>query len=220
MKLLIVDDEPATADFLHQGLSEEGFVVDVARTAAQADEAASVNVYDAIVLDVMLPGVDGFELCRRWRERGLTAPVIFLTARDRIQDRVRGLELGEDYLVKPFSFEELVARLRARLRQGGHSAPEVLKVGPLQLEPSRRRAELNGSLLQLTAREYLLLEYLARRPGQVVSRTALWENVWESGAEPNSNVVDVYIGYLRARLGPQRSLLKTVRGAGYCLESS
>lgn len=219
MKLLVVEDEPATADFLQQGLSEEGFVVDVARTAGQADEAAGVNVYDGIVMDVMLPGVDGFELCRRWRARGLTAPVVFLSARDRIQDRVRGLELGDDYMVKPFSFEELVARLRARLRQGPHSPPEVLTVGPLRLEPERRRAELEGRPLQLTAREYLLLEYLARRPGQVVSRAALWEKVWESGSEPNSNVVDVYVGYLRSRLGPHRGLLQTVRGAGYRLDA-
>lgn len=218
MKLLVVDDELETLAFLKQGLEEEGFVVDTASTAPAADEALAVNRYDAIVLDAMLPGGDGFELCRAWRDQGVEAPIVFLTARDRVSDRVRGLDLGaDDYVVKPFAFEELVARLRAHLRRPAVAPREALEVGPLRLDPSSRQVLLNGRALSLTAREYLILELLCRRAGTIVSRTELWESVWESGLEPNSNVVDVYVGYLRSKLGEHRDLLKTVRGAGYCL---
>ncbi|GMU54211.1 MAG: DNA-binding response regulator [Candidatus Xenobia bacterium] len=218
MKLLVVDDELETLAFLKQGLEEEGFVVDTASTAPAADEALAVNRYDAIVLDAMLPGGDGFELCRQWRGQGVEAPIVFLTARDRVSDRVRGLDLGaDDYVVKPFAFEELVARLRAHLRRPAVAPRETLEVGPLRLDPASRQVLLDGRPLSLTAREYLILELLCRRAGRIVSRTELWENVWESGLEPNSNVVDVYVGYLRSKLGAHRDLVKTVRGSGYCL---
>lgn len=216
MKLLIVEDEARTADFLRTGLTEEGFAVDVASNSAQAEEAVAVYDYDLILLDVMLPGENGFTLCRRWREQGLTKPIIFLTARDDVADRVQGLNLGaDDYLVKPFSFDELIARIRANLRRShAQSAPEI-QLGELVIDTNRKRALLGGKPVPLTAREYQLLEYLAHHRGTVVSRTRLWEHVWESNEEPDSNVVDVYIRYLRNKLGHER--IQTLRGMGYLL---
>lgn len=219
MKILVVEDEAPTAAFLRKGLAEEGFVVDTAADAAAADEAVSVNEYDAILLDVMLPGGNGFDLCESWRRRRIQTPILFLTARDEVQDRVRGLQQGgDDYLVKPFAFEELLARLHACLRRS--AVPPRLEpyaCGGLTLDPETREVRLHGEPLELTAREYLLLEHLIRNTGRVVSRSELWEHVWESGAEPQSNVVDVYVGYLRQRLKDARHLLRTVRGAGYVL---
>lgn len=221
MKLLVVEDERETSAFLRQGLEEEGFVVDAAYDAPSADEAVAVNHYDAIILDVMLPGGDGYELCSQWRRQGLGAPLIFLTARDQVQDRIRGLNLGaDDYLVKPFVFAELVARLRAHLRRQEIAPSERIEVGPLVIHLGDHRALLDGEPLPLTAREYLVLERLARSAGRLVSRSELWESVWESGLEPGSNVVDVYIGYLRSKLGSHRDLISTVRGRGYRLEAS
>jgi DNA-binding response OmpR family regulator len=220
MKILVVEDEAPMAAFLRRGLTELGFAVDLASDARSADEAAAVSEYDLIVLDVMLPGGDGFSLCRRWRESGLRSPVLFLTARDQVDDRVRGLELGgDDYLVKPFAFAELVARVRALLRRGlAAPVPTEIRVGPLRLDSSRRRVILNGAPLPLTLREYQLLEHLARSAGTVVTRTDLWEHVWESCSVPDSNVIDVYVRQLRAKLGDHRNLIQTVRGAGYMLE--
>ncbi len=195
MKILVVEDEAPTAAFLKRGLTEEGFAVDVARDTAEADEAVKVYEYDVVLLDVMLPGGDGFALCRRWREEGVTAPILFLTARDDVPDRVRGLDAGgDDYLVKPFAFAELLARVRALLRRphGGSLRPEI-EVGDLMVDTSRRHVTRGGKPVPLTTREYQLLEFLARNAGKVVTRTALWEHVWESGAEPDSNVVDVYV---------------------------
>jgi two-component system copper resistance phosphate regulon response regulator CusR len=219
-KLLIVEDEPAAVRFLRRGLGEEGFVIDVATEVAQAEEAVHVNRYDAIILDVMLPGGDGFALCRGWRAAGLTTPILFLTARDDVADRVRGLRLGgDDYLVKPFAFAELVARIQALLRRG-HTAPQPaeLRIGDLTIEPARRRVTRAGRTLVLTAREYQMLEYLARRRGEVVTRADLWECVWESDAVPDSNVIDVYVRYLRNKLGREPDLIRTVRGGGYLLD--
>jgi len=219
MKILVVEDEKNTARFLQRGLREEGFVVDLAFTGAEADLAVSDQDYDAILLDVMLPGSDGFELCRRWRQRGMHAPILFVTARDALTDRIEGLNLGaDDYLIKPFAFEELLARLRARLRRSETTAPPPnITLGRLAVEPGARRARIDGHEIELTAREYLLLECLARRADQVVTRAQLWEQAWETGSEPVSNVVDVYIGYLRNKLGTARGQLQTVRGAGYRL---
>lgn len=219
MKLLIVEDEESAGSFLRKGLGEEGYVVDWVRTGREADLAAFDQDYDAILLDVMIPGEDGFSLCRRWRERGLSTPILFITARDALSDRIQGLDLGaDDYLVKPFAFEELLARLRARLRRGEIPPTSAsLVVGPLQLQTASRTARLGGRELDLTAREYLLLECLSRRAGQVVTRSQLWEQAWETGAEPQSNVVDVYIGYLRTKLGEARDMVQTVRGSGYRL---
>jgi two-component system copper resistance phosphate regulon response regulator CusR len=221
MKILVVEDEAPTAAFLKRGLGEEGFAVDVARDAAQADDAIRVYDYDVVLLDVMLPGSDGFALCRRWRDHGLTAPILFLTARDDVADRVRGLDAGgDDYLVKPFAFAELLARVRALLRRphGGSIAPE-LTIGDLVIDTNRRRVTRAGTAVALTTREYQLLEFLARNAGKVVTRTALWEHVWESGSEPDSNVVDVYVRYLRNKLGREPDLIRTVRGGGYVLEA-
>ncbi len=222
MKILVVEDEQNTARFLQRGLREEGFVVDVACNGEEADQAVSDHDYDAILLDVMLPGCDGFSLCRNWRARGVHTPILFVTARDALPDRIEGLNLGaDDYLVKPFAFEELLARLRARLRRAeAPTAAAAIQLGRLTVEPSARRAAVDGQEIELTAREYLLLECLARRAGQVVTRAQLWEQAWETGSEPESNVVDVYIGYLRQKLGTARPLLQTVRGSGYRLSAS
>lgn len=218
MKLLVVEDEKAMAAFMRRGLAEEGFAVDVARDGREADEAVAVGDYDAILLDVMLPGTDGFSLCRHWREAGVRTPILFLTARDDISDRVEGLNLGgDDYLVKPFAFAELLARIRALLRRGPQTVPPELKVGDLVIDPSRRMVTRGGRAIPLTSREYQLLEYLARHPGRVVSRTVLWEHVWDSDSVPDSNVVDVYIRYLRNKLGRDHDIIHTVRGAGYVL---
>jgi DNA-binding response OmpR family regulator len=216
VKILIVEDERRTADFLKTGLTEEGFAVDVARSGEEADSAVGLNDYDVILLDVMLPGESGFSLCRKWRAEGLTIPIIFLTARDEIEDRVQGLNLGaDDYLVKPFSFDELVARIRANLRRSLTLATPEIQIGDLIVDTSRKRAFVSGKTVPLTAREYQLLEYLASHRGIVISRAKLWEHVWESGREPDSNVVDVYIRYLRNKLGPQR--ISTIRGMGYVM---
>lgn len=219
MKILIVEDEKPTAAFLRRGLSEEGFAVDVAVDAPSADEAVGIYDYDAIVLDVMLPGGDGFSLCRQWRARGLHTPILFLTARDDVADRVRGFELGgDDYLVKPFAFAELLARVRALLRRGRESASPELRLGDLTIDTNLRQVTRGGRVVPLTGREYQLLEYLVQHAGQVVSRTNLWEHVWDSHSVPDSNVVDVYVRYLRNKLGRNPDLIRTVRGGGYVLE--
>jgi DNA-binding response OmpR family regulator len=217
MKLLVVEDEAPTAAFLRRGLSEEGYAVDVARDGPSADEAVAVNEYDAIVLDVMLPGVDGFKLCEQWRGEGLKTPILFLTARDDVADRVRGLDLGgDDYLVKPFAFDELLARIRVLLRRGPSERVESrLSFGDVTIDTNRRHVSRAGKVVPLTAREYQLLEHLARNAGRVVTRTALWEHVWESHSVPDSNIIDVYVRYLRNKLG--RDLIETVRGAGYAI---
>jgi DNA-binding response OmpR family regulator len=219
MKLLVVEDEEPTAAFLRRGLSEEGFVVELAADGGAASEAVAVSEYDAILLDVMLPEEDGFALCRRWRSEGLTTPILMLTARDEVTDRVQGLNLGaDDYLVKPFSFDELLARVRALLRRRHRPpTPPVIRIGDLAIDTNRRRVSRRGAPVLMTAREYQLLEYLARNAGRVVTRTELWEHLWESGAEPDSNVVDVYVRYLRNKLGRNPDPIETVRGAGYLL---
>ena len=220
MKLLVVEDEKAAAAFLRRGLTEEGFAVDVATDAASADEAVRVYDFDAIVLDVMLPGADGFTLCRRWRAAGVKVPILFLTARDEVADRVRGLDSGgDDYLVKPFAFAELLARVRALLRRGTATPlPAVLTCGDLVIDTQRRHVTRGGRVVGLTTREYQLLEHLVRHAGTVVTRTSLWEHVWDSHSVPDSNVVDVYIRYLRNKLGRDPDLIRTIRGGGYVLD--
>ncbi len=219
MKLLVVEDEVSAAAYLRRGLSEEGFALDMAATGDEATEAVEIYAYDVILLDVMLPGTDGFTLCRRWRAAGVTTPILFLTARDDVADRVRGLDLGgNDYLVKPFAFEELLARIRVLLRRGAAaSGTAFIGIGDLVMDTARRQVTRLGTLIPLTAREYQLLEYMAHHAGKVITRTELWEHVWESGMEPDSNVVDVYVRYLRNKLGRDRSLIETVRGMGYVL---
>jgi two-component system OmpR family response regulator len=223
MRVLVVEDELKLASLLQKGLQDEGFGVDVAVTGEQAVASALAIEYDAIVLDLVLPGLDGFEVCRRLRAERLWTPTLILTARGDVESRVRGLDGGaDDYLVKPFSFDELLARLRALVRRGGVPRPAVLEVGDLRLDPATHRAWRGRTELRLTAREFALLETLMRRPGRVLSRFELVEHVWSESFEHRSNVVDVYIGYLRDKIDRPfgRESLETVRGVGYRLRST
>ena len=217
MKILVVEDEPTAAAFLQKGLREEGFAVDVADRAQAACDAIAVYEYDAILLDVMIPGGNGFDLCSQWRSEGVKTPILFLTAREDVTDRVRGLDTGgDDYLTKPFAFEELLARVRALIRRSmSASAAATLQFGELVIDLPAHRATISGAEVPLTAREFQLLEFLAMNAGKLVTRIQLWEHVWETGYEPDSNVVDVYIGYLRDKLGRNPDYIRTQRGAGY-----
>jgi two-component system OmpR family response regulator len=220
MRVLVVEDEVKMAGLLKRGLEEEGYAVDVAPAGAEGVWLGTENDYDAIVLDVMLPDVDGFEVSRRLRAAGRWAPVLMLTARDAVPDRVAGLDAGaDDYLTKPFSFSELFARLRALTRRGAGERPPVITVGDLELDPAARRVTRGGTPVELTAKEFALLEYLMRHAGEVHSRTRLIEHVWDFAYDGDSNVVDVYIRYLREKIDRpfgQRSI-ETVRGSGYRL---
>ena len=220
MRALVVEDEPKLAALLRRGLLEEGWAADVAERGEDALWMASATEYDAIVLDVMLPGADGFEVCRRLRERGVASPVLMLTARDGVGDRVAGLDTGaDDYLTKPFSFAELLARLRALTRRGPIERPPLLEVGTLRLDPRTRQVWRGETEVELSTKEFALLETFMRRPGQVVSRFDLLEHAWDSSYENRSNVVDVYVGYLREKVDRPFGVesLETVRGAGYRL---
>ena len=220
MRVLVVEDEVKMARLLERGLEEEGYAVDVATTGAEAVWAATENPYDVVILDVMLPDVDGFEVCRRLRADGRWAPILMLTAREAVSDRVAGLDAGaDDYLAKPFSFNELFARLRALLRRGAEERPTILRVGDLTLDPATREVRRAGRPVVLTAKEFALLEFFMRRPGQVLGRTRLTEHVWDFGYDGDSNVVDVYVGYLRRKIDRPfgRHSMETVRGAGYRL---
>ena len=221
MRVLVVEDELKMLRALRRGLEQEGYAVDTASDGDEGLYLATENAYDAIVLDVMLPGVDGFEVCRRLREGSRWAPVLMLTARDAVGDRIEGLDAGaDDYLAKPFAFGELLARLRALLRRGATERPAVLRAGDVTLDPAAHLVTRAGLQVRLSAREFALLEYLMRRPGQVVSRSDVLEHVWDYGYDGLSNVVDVYVGYLRRKLEQpfSRGLIRTVRGVGYALE--
>ena len=221
MRVLVVEDEVKMAGLLKRALEEEGYAVDVAGRGEDALWFGTENPYDAIVLDVMLPDLDGFEVSRRLREAGRWSPVLMLTARDAVADRVAGLDAGaDDYLIKPFSFAELLARLRALVRRGASERPPVLRVGDLSLDPARRTVTRDGTSIDLTAREFALLEYLMRHAGEVLTRTRLIEHVWDFAYDGDSNVVDVYIRYLRNKVDRPfgRGSIETVRGAGYRLE--
>jgi two-component system, OmpR family, response regulator len=218
MRVLVVEDDVKMASLLRRGLLEEGLAADVARTGDDALWMAEATEYDAIVLDVMLPGADGFEVCRRLRESGRWSPVLMLTARDAVEDRVAGLDAGaDDYLTKPFSFTELLARLRALARRAPLERPAVLEAGDLRLDPATRRAWRGEVEIGLSAKEFALLETFMRRPGEVLSRYQLLEHCWDYGYENRSNVVDVYVRYLREKIDRPfgRKSLETVRGAGY-----
>ncbi len=216
MRVLVVEDEAKLASLLRQGLRRRGIGVDVASTGEEAVVRATATEYDVILLDVMLPGDDGLEVCRRLRAQDVWSPTLMLTALDGVEDRVRGLDSGaDDYVAKPFSFEELMARMRAVMRRGAPPRPTVLTVGELRLDPAARRVWRAGSELSLTAREFAILEMFMRHPGEVLSRFELLEHVWDDSYENRSNVIDVYVGYLRDKLG-QRAI-ETVRGAGYRL---
>jgi two-component system OmpR family response regulator len=222
MRVLVVDDEVKLANLLQRRLQREGVGVDVAASGEAALERAGATQYDAIVLDLMLPGVDGFETCRRLRAEGVWSPTLMLTARNDVEDRIRGLDSGaDDYMIKPFSLEELLARLRALTRRGVHPRPTVLEVGDLRLDPASRRTWRGDVELSLTTREFSLLETLMRHPGEVVGRFDLLEHVWDQSYENRSNVIEVYIGYLRDKIDRPfgRASLETVRGAGYRLRA-
>ena len=222
MRVLVIEDELQMASLIRHGLLKEGLAVDVAASGEDSLWMVRAVDYDAIVLDVMLPGIDGFETCRRIRDTGARAPVLMLTARDSVQDRVAGLDSGaDDYLVKPFAFAELLARLRALARRGSLERPSVLEVGDLRLDPATRRVWRGSALIQLSAKEFALLETFMRRPDEVLSRLHLLEHAWDFAYENRSNVVDVYIGHLRNKIDEPfgRCSLETVRGAGYRLRA-
>jgi two-component system OmpR family response regulator len=220
MRALVVEDELKMAALLRRGLAEEGYAADVARTGEDAVWMARATPYDAIVLDVMLPGADGFAVCRELRESGVWSPILMLTARDGVQDRVAGLDSGaDDYLTKPFSFAELLARLRALTRRGVSKRPTVVEVGTLRLDPATRQVWRGEAEIGLSAKEFALLETFMRRPGEVLSRLELLEHAWDYGYENRSNVIDVYVRYLREKIDRPFGLssIETVRGAGYRL---
>jgi two-component system OmpR family response regulator len=222
MRLLVVEDEVKMAGLLRRGLTADGMATDIATKGEDALWMASATDYDAIVLDVMLPGMDGFEVCRKLRDEGVWAPVLMLTARDAVEDRVRGLDIGaDDYLTKPFSFAELSARLRALVRRGPVDRPAVLDVGDLRLEPAARRVTRGEIEVALSAKEFALLETFMRHPGQVLDRFQLLEHAWDYDYENRSNVVDVYVRYLREKVDRPFGVesLETVRGAGYRLRA-
>ncbi len=222
MRVLVVEDELRMAALLKRGLEEDGYAVDVARTGIDAVWQAEEFDYDAVLLDLMLPGMDGVQVCRELRGAGRRMPVLMLTARDAIEDRVRGLDAGaDDYLPKPFSFAELSARVRALIRRGAVERPTELQVGDLQLDPATRRAWRGGTELELSSKEFALLELFLRHPGQVLTRTRILEHVWDFAYDGGSNVVDQYVLYLRRKVDRPFGVeqLETVRRSGYRLRT-
>ena len=222
MRVLIVEDETKLAALLRRGLVEEGYAADVAATGEDALWMAESTPYDAVVLDIVLPGIDGFSVCRALRERGVWTPIVLLTARGAVGDRVSGLDAGaDDYLTKPFSFAELLARLRALTRRGAGERPAIVEVGSLRLDPSTRRVWRGEVEVALSTKEFALLEVMMRRPGRVLSRLDLLEHAWDFAYENRSNVIDVYIRYLREKVDRPFGVMsiETVRGAGYRLRS-
>lgn len=221
MRVLIVEDEPKSAAYLRKGLSEHGFVADLAQNGEDGLYLARSSDYDLLVLDVMLPGRDGWSVISELRRSGKQTPVLFLTARDSVPNRVKGLELGaDDYLVKPFAFSELLARIRTILRRGPVRHGEILCAADLELDPASHRATRAGKRLDLTPKEFLLLALLVRRAGEVLSRTLIAEQVWEMNFDSATNVVDVHVRRLRSKVDDpfERKLIRTVRGIGYVLE--
>ena len=221
MRILIIEDEPKAAAYLAKGLTETGFVVDVAARGDEGLALARGGGYDLVILDVMLPGLDGWSVLTALRGAGQPTPVLFLTARDAVPDRVKGLELGaDDYLVKPFAFSELLARVRSVLRRGTARQSDVVRVADLEVDAVRHRAIRGGQRLDLTPKEFALLSLLARRAGEVLSRTLIAEQVWDMNFDSDSNVVDVHVRRLRAKVDApfDRKLIHTVRGVGYVLE--
>lgn len=218
MRVLVVEDEVGISRFIAQGLAEAGYAVDVVADGQEGLNYALTTPYDLLIVDILLPKVDGLSLLRTLRERGVKTPVLLLTALDEVEDRVRGLDSGaDDYLTKPFAFPELLARVRALLRRPPLQNNPVLRVGDLELDTVRRKVRRGGKQIDLSPREFSLLEYLMRHPGQVLTRTQIAEHIWDFNFFAESNVVDVYIGYLRRKVdrGFDRPLIHTVRGVGY-----
>jgi two-component system, OmpR family, response regulator len=222
VRLLLVEDDAKLARAVGRGLRHEGYAVDVVGDGDAALMQAAVWDYDAIVLDVMLPNRDGFEVCRMLRERDCWAPILMLTARGQLDDRIRGLDVGaDDYLIKPFDFGELLARLRALVRRAPAQRPVRLEVGDLVVDPATHEVARAGVSVALTAREFAVLEYLARHAGEAVTRASLLDHVWDEHFQGSTNIVDVYVGYLRRKLELPfgRPLIRTIRGVGYALET-
>jgi two-component system copper resistance phosphate regulon response regulator CusR len=223
MRLLLVEDDPRIARFLAKGLREQAYAVDVASTGDDALYQAAINSYDLIILDVMIPGRDGFEVCRELRRSGQRMPILMLTARDAVEDRITGLDHGaDDYLTKPFEFRELLARLRALLRRSGELRPAKITVNDLVLDTGAQSASRGGRAIALTAKEYALLEFLARNAGRVVGRAEIAEHVWDETFDPFSNLIEVYVNRVRRKIdeGFPNPLLQTRRGSGYLLGSA
>jgi len=222
MKILVVEDESKTGDYLTQGLTEAGYVVDLARNGVDGAHLATSEDYDLVILDVMLPGLDGWGVLQAIRKAGRSMPVLFLTARSQVDDRVKGLELGaDDYLLKPFAFSELLARVRTLLRRGRSMEPEVLRVADVELDLLRRRVVRGGRRIDLTAKEFALLELLLRRHDEVLPRSLIASQVWDMNFDSDTNVIEVAVRRLRAKIddGFEPKLIHTVRGMGYVLET-
>jgi two-component system OmpR family response regulator len=220
MRVLVVEDEFGLADVLREGLTLEGFAVDVVHTGTDGLRAATQHPYDVVVLDIMLPGLSGYEVCRQLRQRKVWTPVLMLTAKDGEYDEADALDLGaDDYLTKPFSFVVLVARIRALTRRGAPARPTVLSAGDLLVDPARRRVTRDGTDVKVTSREFALLEFLMRRRGDVVSKLSIIDNVWDMSFDGDPNIVEVYVSYLRRKIDLPfgRAAIQTVRGAGYRL---
>jgi DNA-binding response OmpR family regulator len=220
MRVLLIEDDRKAAKLLSKGLREEGFVVDVASTGEEGEEQAAINEYDVIVLDWLLPAKDGIAVCHALRMRDLSTPILMLTARDSLADRVKGLSTGaDDYLTKPFAFAELLARIRALLRRSRSAQPAVLRIGDLTLDPGSRRVTRAGVSITLTSKEFAILEVLMRSAGDIVSRTRLVERVWDEASEVLDNLVDVHLSHLRKKIdsGERAPLIHTIRGFGYRL---
>jgi DNA-binding response OmpR family regulator len=222
MRLLLVEDDPKISGFLVRGLREDQHLVDLLEEGTAVADLAGAEEYDVIVLDIMLPGQDGFEVCRELRRRGIDTPVLVISARDGVADRVHGLDCGaDDYLTKPFAFDELLARLRALARRGRtRQLSGVLAYGPVEVDPVAHTARIDGRAMSLSATEYRLLEYLVRRAESIVTRDQLSQHVWGGDTDPASNIIDVYVGYVRRKLQAVHPvpLIQTVRGLGYMLK--
>ena len=221
MRILIVEDEKKISSLIKRGLKEEGYAADIASDGQEGEFLAATNEYDAIILDVMLPRIDGVALCKILRERKIKTPIIMVTAKDAVSDKVKGLDSGaDDYITKPFAFEELLARIRALLRKRDGQASTKIRVGDLELDPVSHKVARGDKDIALTTKEYALLEYLMRNAGTVVTRTMISEHVWDMNFDSDTNVIDVYVNYLRKKIdeGSKKALIQTIRGRGYLLK--
>ena len=221
MRILVVEDEKKVASFIKKGLEEEHYAVDIAYDGEEGLTLAEINEYDLILLDIMLPKLDGMEVLRQIRGNGSSVPILMLTAKDSVEDIVSGLDSGsDDYLTKPFSFAELVARVRALLRRKAKEKTDILTIGNLSLSTSTHRVKRGGREIELTAKEYALLEYFMRNPNRILTRTFIAEHVWDYHFDPSTNVIDVYVNYLRKKIdqGFEKKLIHTIRGSGYIMK--